>query len=466
MSRLLQFRSVLLVVPFLFSISHPILAQFVGSYVTEGYINKVESPTAFEVSNCHVTLTPKTTYGDIETTLAITESPLRSHILLGAYVKIYGKRNSRTKTVTANTVLLREDWKNKLKGLGVIDKVIASGPQTLLSADGYRIEITPKTQITYVGDLHTLSDINANLWIRYEGLRNPQGLLIAQKATFFPAKPTHFKALKGVEIYDLGFEPPHAPGATASSAPAETQNPDADLTGQQPGKVHLGAWRKSHDVPADTALQQRIARIGARLIPAYQRDLAENDPTKIHFRFYAVDDAKARDDIGGLDGLVLVPQTVVARMQNDDQLAAILADGIAAQLQRQTARVVKNSRILTGMELTGDIAQFAVPGLGIATSLTSLGVGHQENIAFQEERCRVALALMSNAGFDILQAPEAWRRLGPRHLPTNDQKLAQLPYPDRSGYMLNIIGLQYQNTTAIGSQAQQDLESTASTSDQ
>lgn len=350
------------------------------------------------------------------------------------------------------TVLLRKDWEKKLKGLGVIDRVIATGPEMLLSADGYHIQINPKTRVTYADDLHALSDINANLWIHYEGQWNSQGLLVAQKATFFPARPTHFKALKGVEIYDLGFEPPHAPGETPSQAPVEAQNSGADLTGQEPGKVHLGAFRRVHEVPADTALQQRVARIGTRLIPAYQRDLVENDPTKIHFRFYAIDDDKVRDDIGGLDGLVLVPQTVVARMQNDDQLAAVLADGVAAQLQRQTARVVKNSRILAGVEVAGDIAQLAVPGLGLVTSLASMDAGHQQNIYLEEERGRVALSLMSEAGFDIFQAPEAWRRLKPRNLPTDDRKVARLPYPDRSGYMFSIIGLQYQNTAATATQ--------------
>jgi hypothetical protein len=63
----------------------------------------------------------------------------------------------------------------------------------------------------------------------------------------------------------------------------------------------------------------------------------------------------------------------------------------------------------------------------------------------EEQRGRVALSLMEDAGYDPWQAPEAWRLLEPKKLPAD---LNSLKYPNRSGYQLGILNLQYSLTTA------------------
>ena len=67
----------------------------------------------------------------------------------------------------------------------------------------------------------------------------------------------------------------------------------------------------------------------------YQKQLAADDPSKIQFQFYAIDEPKIRSDVFCNEGLVLVPRQVVQRLKNDDQLAAVLADGVAFGLQRR-----------------------------------------------------------------------------------------------------------------------------------
>jgi hypothetical protein len=63
----------------------------------------------------------------------------------------------------------------------------------------------------------------------------------------------------------------------------------------------------------------------------------------------------------------------------------------------------------------------------------------------EEQRGRVALALLKDAGYDPWQAPEAWRLVTPKHLPKD---LNSLKYPSLGGYQLGILNLQYKKDDA------------------
>jgi len=255
-----------------------------------------------------------------------------------------------------------------------------------------------------------------------------------------PAKPTKFKAVKDLEIATVKTRPAGANGNAMTSQ--TTGTPDlsddgASLQQDEQVKVGLGRW---HTIPADQPLQQRVHRIGMAIVPAYQRAMADDNPSKIHFRFFAVDDAKTRTDVCLLDGAVLIPNQVVERLKSDDQLAAVLADGVAYNLQRQAAKQVTMNRAAWGAEIAGEVAGAFVPGLGSAMLATSGVVGGNAEIAMQEERLRIALALMHDAGYDPWQAPQAWRLLEPKKLPAD---IVSLPYPDTSCYQIAILNLRY-----------------------
>jgi hypothetical protein len=48
----------------------------------------------------------------------------------------------------------------------------------------------------------------------------------------------------------------------------------------------------------------------------------------------------------------------------------------------------------------------------------------KEQIQMEEQRGRIALALLADAGYDPRQAPEAWRLLDPKHAPADPSALA------------------------------------------
>jgi hypothetical protein len=175
----------------------------------------------------------------------------------------------------------------------------------------------------------------------------------------------------------------------------------------------------------------------------------DSDPSKIRFRFYAVDYKGVHSEICLLDGVILIPVQMIERIRNDNQLAAILADGVAYNLQRQAAQTINEIRKAMAYTAVAEAATFTFPPLGIAMLARGLA-GSNPMVQMQEERARISMALMQDAGYDPWQAPESWRLLEPKELPKDSSALR---YPDISGYQLGILNLQYRqwSHSAVGS---------------
>ncbi len=416
----------------------PLFAQ--ATYPIEGYISGIHPPMGFEVNGRRFYVTSDTAFGLMGSDSTSTTSPLRDALGVGVYVQVAGSDRGLTMPIKATTVLIHDEWNEKLSGIGVITRVVSRGPDEIFEADGYRIRITESTQLNFAGDLSSLAEVSTNTWLHFSGKRDKDGTLVATKAQFFPAKPTKFKAAKNLEIATVKTRPAGTKDEAMTSEGTGTPATAADgaaLQQDEELKIGHGRW---HTLPADQPLQQRVHRIGMALVPAYQRDMADDNPSKIHFRFFAVDNNKWRGAVCLLDGAVLVPTQTVERLSNDDQLAAVVADGVACNLQRQTARTVMAMRKDLGVDIALDIAGAFVPGLGFAAMLAPGSFTSKAEVSMEEERLRIALALMCDAGFDPWQAPEAWRLLAPKKLPAN---LALLTYPDSSCYQLGILKLQY-----------------------
>ena len=175
------------------------------------------------------------------------------------------------------------------------------------------------------------------------------------------------------------------------------------------------------------------------LVPVYQKQMADDQLAKIHFRFFVVEEAEIRSDLACIAGLILLPRQVLERLQNDDQVAALLADGIASNLQSIRLRLIVDGHILTPAEAAEETAMTVDP---ISIPLYSAAV-KLVDISLQEERGRIALSLMADAGYDPWQAPQAWRLIEPKHLPKD---LTNLRETRRSEYQLGILGAQYKKT--------------------
>lgn len=389
--------------------------------LTRGYVTAVHLPDGFDVNGEHIVLQPSTTWGLEKDKATSADSPLKDDLREGAYVWVLGSTGRRVPT--AETVLFRDDRNRRLDGFGPIDRVVSAGPQPVFSADGYPIRVVSSAQTSFHGAVRSLADVGANSWLHYEAKRGPDGILIATKADFVSIKPKRVKVVDGAEDVKLHFEAP-------------------DISAHKDGRVMLGVVGTWYPVPADRLPQEHVARIGMSLVPAFQRSLPDDDPEKIKFAFYEMEDKKQRGIIcSPRGGVILIPKHLVDRMQNDDQLAAALAYAVASVLQRQgLANLMEQKRVL-GKEI-GTVGIYLVSPFALAVALDFAGAlpDHQVQTALEEQRDRLALALMQDAGFDPWKAPMAFRLMSPKELPSD---LNTLKHTDVSGYLLNTLNLQY-----------------------
>jgi hypothetical protein len=240
----------------------------------DGYVTSVSSTSDFAVEGTHVVCDAKTHYrignGQSTTTIPWSNGPY-----LGQPLKVFGKKNHKSQTVDAKEIVLAYPRYTDREGFGVIDRVLSAdavqGKQIVVRADGYPILIDSKTNSYFTPPLTSLADIATNVWIEFKGEQQPDGVIVAAQAVFTKNTVAGDEGrLRSKTEYDPAkVDPQHAQGEVS--------------------KLLVGTKAKRIPPYKDAANQARIDRIGARLIPEYQRALPGTDPTKINFRFQLVD---------------------------------------------------------------------------------------------------------------------------------------------------------------------------------
>ena len=271
-------------------------------------------------------------------------------------------------------------------------------------------------------------------WIHFEGVRDDNGVLVARKAEFFP--PGSRKSLTAMGPRKAKHTPDYQPVTRDGLLDADGNFISPHTKVRLSGSGGPCGW---HTVLADPLLEERVERIGMRLVPEFQKQLPPDSPSRIPFRFYVVADGKVRSVIACNDGLVVVPRNVVERLQRDDQLAAVLADAIAFNLQRQLVTISPLDLTAFGSEVAAFIPPLFPAGY-IAGQLAEGIVGLEKEARLQRELARMALQLVADAGFDPWQAPEAWRLLVSKDPP---QSVQSLKYTHEGKYQLSILKVQY-----------------------
>lgn len=398
-----------------------------------GYVTHITSPTVFDVNGSHIVCDGSTMFG-VEANGIKTSTHTPTDLYIGEAIDVYGKGNKKTHTVAATTVATSLDQPKQLNGSAIISSI--PSPRTvktkpgglLVRADGYRILITAKTQTKFDAPLTSLSGVSTNTWITYQGKLRPDGILLAESAAFKSnAIPKGEDNLRTKSEYD-----------------PKTVDPRDKQSGTS--KFFLGTKVKKIPPYNDPAMQSRIDRIGASLIPAYQRNLPATDPTKIDFRFQLIDEPKWHDALTLPNGIILVPRQVVERMQNDSQLATVLADNIACAIEKQLYRELPTSHKMTAAQLGSDAGAFFVPGLGIATAVANYKIATTILRHTEEQSGRVSLNFLHDAGYDIYEAPRAWWLLAPKR----PKDISEIDLPERAAYLYSVIGQTWRNSPTKG----------------
>jgi hypothetical protein len=398
-----------------------------GEPVLQGYITATHLPDGFDVNGIHVALWEGTTVGYFGDTRLSGDSPQSAELHSGRYVAMTGQYDRATKTVKAERIYLRDEHKEERSGSGLILRVISSGPEPVYRADGYLVSVKSTAKIYFHSGLKELSNAGSGTILQYKGKLGKDGILVAQYASFTCAK--------------------HRPGSVSSSSGSGSPDSAAlSTTLSSEDKQHT--WKL---IPQNDPQQQRIARIGMSLLPAYQREMANNNPDKLDLRFYVVDDEKIRNGYTLIDKhVILIPKQAAERLQNESQLAAVLAEGIAQKLQiAQGVKITDTG--LAALGITASVAIFGAPiaAIGLAASIVPSKYKGEpvEESPVRKQRDRIALGLMADAGYDPHQAPEAWRLLANERPRPETQSM---PYPTRSESQLNILAILYDpHTTPV-----------------
>jgi hypothetical protein len=372
----------------------------------QGPVTRIVSSTDFDVSRQEVTLSPKTQIRLIwpDGSSVIERQPVR--LFLGEHIAVFQTAHDEG----AKRIEIQQPGIHSVDGIATVEAV-APGKDLELRADGYRILIGPETKVKYEKPFATANEVKANAVLKYKGMLQKDGTVLATSATFFENRvsPEMLAARKTWE-YD--------PTTIASES-------------HQSGvsRVVRGTDPTYFPLYADATLQARISRIGERLIPEYQRKLKPEENSWIHFRFYAVDAPKSQEAYYVLpSGIILMPYQATQKLPDDSQLAAVLADAIAGLVEGQPPALP-----VTNGQIAGTALELAAVGWA-GYSIGSMPAARQQH-KDAEQRARVSLTLMRDAGFEETAAPTAWWALSRNE----SMPLTELQPPPAAAYLYERI---------------------------
>jgi len=193
----------------------------------------------------------------------------------------------------------------------------------------------------------------------------------------------------------------------------------------------------------DPELQAYVDRVGRSLVPKWV------DPQQFNFTFTLVDDASL-NAFAMPDGTVVVHSGLLAALENEAQLAAVLGHEIAHTTHRHGYRGFKSQQkkqslfgvgsLLAGVAL-GQTMDSATAGLvtGLGTNLAYQAATNGHGRKLEDEADVLGLYYMVEAGYDYMEAPEVWRVFGKY---TKDQdKVSNFFFSDHSTHAARIKNL-------------------------
>lgn len=388
---------------------------FAKDITIRGFVTDVKSPGVFEIDDYKVTR---------DRSVELNANPENGEqsgpafkledIRIGTELEVKGEYDESSGELKAKSIKVLFEDMRKLKRTALLEELPSltkknAGWEGYIRADGQRISVSPQTSLTIKlnkserkssrekrrndkdnddedsesAPLTSLDALNLDTFVRYEGKQEPDGTIQAQKIEFRHAElePGEAKLWKRME--------------------PKVKEPDYSSFAPGQLKVH---WIKYRIVP-DREAQDYVTQLGESLIPAHQKDLPDNDPLKIPFRFYLVRD-KSFDAAAYPNGVVVVHSGVFDLLQNEAQLAFVLAHEISHAVEKHQWQALHYHRTeLAALQVGGAFIPFG----SIVTNLTADGIQNQFARSLENQADRVGLEWMLAAGYDIREAPASWK---------------------------------------------------------
>ena len=383
---------------------------FAKEVTIHGFVTDVKSPTVFEIDDYKVTRDRSLEFDTSDQKDDKAEAIFKPEdIRIGTELEVKGEYDESSGQLKAKSIKVLFEDTRKLKRTALLEQLPSlvrkdSGWEGEIRADGQRIAVSQETSLTIKlnkseaknspnkksdeegsksAPLTSLDALNLDTFVRYEGTREPDGAIKAQKIEFRHAElePGEAKLWKHLE--------------------PKVKEPDYSSFASGELKMH---WKKYRIVPNREA-QGYIAKLGESLIPAHQKELPANDPLKIPFRFYLVE-AKSFNAVAYPNGVVIVHSGVFDFLQNEAQLAFVLAHEISHAVEKHEWQALHHRVELTALRAGGAFIPF---GGNIVTSLAASSIQNQFARSLENQADRVGLEWMLAAGYDVREAPASWK---------------------------------------------------------
>jgi hypothetical protein len=365
----------------------------------QGYVTSVGPSAEFDVGARRVTVDPKVTR-TFEMKQGIEANvPADSTIRVGLRVRVTGSFDKRTGNFIANFVaLLPPPETSEIKGTGLIEetpRLSRNARAGTLWVDGYPLQVTPQTKLLSAdGSAFPLDQIATNVWASFQAKRGSDHSMEAQSITFHPNTATD----EEIRYLD-GLEP-------------EIEQPD--YASHRPGKIKFRyKWTPNYpwtlSILPDKEVQDYVSRVGESLVPLYQRELPASDPTKVNFRFYVVEKpSKLKETLSDAcstpGGVIYIPDNVLAVLDNEAQLAALLSNSIATVLEKHAYIHRDRAKAQNGIAWAS-----AFTGLyGLPANVGNSAASSRFNLQMNEQASRIGLRYLLREGYDLREDPFAW----------------------------------------------------------
>jgi len=390
----------------------------------KGYVTQITSPTVIDVNGTHIRIDGNTQFFTKTKSLTrIAAADLKPYYI-GQPLQVYGHSHKQENAMLATQINLVQRKPSEVEGYGVVDAVLDSPTpgESMLHADGYILRIPAACELTFKPPLTSSADLHTNVWITFRGSQSWDGTVTVSKLS--------------VRENIIGGSEERQREKTEHDPATVDPNAKQSATSQ----YFAGIDPRQIPPSKDAVMQARIEAIGNKLIPNYQSELLDSDPTKINFRFQLIDEPKWFGVFAWPNGIILIPHAAVDSLQNDSQIAAVLAFDIATVLEKQSQHLLPMNHKLLPFQAGALATELLVPVVGAPIGLAALATlqGNTGDVVRHatEKSSRVSLGLMYDAGFDLYQAPRAWWLLSD----FKGKGLDKIPLPFTSEYLYKFLG--------------------------
>lgn len=353
------------------------------------------------------------------------------------------------------------DWKITAKGIleeANGHRAIIDGHQVFLEKDGVIKGVDNLKGQTF----NSFEAIEPGCFVSIKGKRNKDGSISTSNGT---AEMNHLSPLE-VKLHNTVAQNFNGDSILSfNSTPQLTKQLgtfNLPVNNLYKGNISVGGLK--FKLVEDYKVQGYVNKVGNKLIPAYMQELPDNHENKINFRFYVVDNP-VFNAFAFPDGSVFVNTGLLAVIENEAQLASILAHEIAHVThehgkKRMGSQVWVKTAVTAAIIGVNAVSATKLDNNAKAMISSLVTIGGTGFLAFygrkhEEQSDRVGLYYMEKAGYDPRESAAVWARLQTvtgktttkekltnsfeALLKSNESYVGENPFSQLSGSAINIL---------------------------